>query len=67
MKQVAEVPPAVEPPRQARSGLPEPPLLERSPDQDDFDRSFRAVTRSMGELLRSRRKNEVSRLSYRVA
>ncbi|HEU4560963.1 MAG TPA: hypothetical protein VFS20_24135 [Longimicrobium sp.] len=34
------------------------PIPERSPDQDDFDASFRAGIRGLGELLRRRRKKQ---------
>ena len=60
MKHVGEAQPAAEavgPPLE--SELPGPyPVPERSPDQDDFDASFRAGIRSMGELLRRRRKKQ---------
>lgn len=57
MKQVerAEAPEDVS--LQPNTGMPEPPFRERSPDQDEFDRSFREGTRAMGKLLRSRRRS----------
>lgn len=58
MKQVDEAPSVVEVPRSEESTLPQAPDPQYSRDQDDFDRSFRAGTRAMGELLRSRRKKK---------
>lgn len=41
---------------QPNTGMPEPPFLERSPDQDDFNESLRRGMRSMREILKKRRK-----------
>ena len=56
MKQVDEAPPAADVEVQPNTGMPEPPFLERSPDQDDFNESLRRGMRSMREMLNRRRK-----------
>jgi hypothetical protein len=58
MKQVDEVPPAAEVACRSDDDLPGFVPPERSPDQDDYNRSFRAGTRAMGELLRTKRKKQ---------
>lgn len=60
MKHVGEAQPAAEavgPPLESETPVPLP-IPERSPDQDDFDASFRAGIRGVGALLRRRRKKE---------
>ena len=56
MKQVDEARPREEVALGPNPGMPEPPFLEPSPDQDDFNESLRRGMRSMREILRKRRK-----------
>jgi hypothetical protein len=56
MKHPGQVQPAEEVLRRPEPGPAEYPIPVRSEDQDDFDVSFRAGVRSMGDLLRRRRK-----------
>ena len=56
MKQLNEAQPGKEVRLEPNPGMPEPPFLEPSPDQDDFNESLRRGMRSVREILGKRRK-----------
>ena len=57
MKQVDEAQAVEDTALRTNTGMPEPPFLERSPDQDDFNASLLRGMRSMREILKKRRKS----------